>query len=76
MQVLPTPNLDGIRKALDDNPDAVVIEFPGLNHWLQPSKTGMPEDYGLIETTVDEQVLSTVLDWVKTHVQNSEEAKP
>lgn len=45
-------------------PDAEVVILPDLNHLMQPATTGLPNEYAGIETTVDPQVLSTVVDWV------------
>jgi len=45
-------------------PDAEVVVLPGLNHLMQPATTGLPNEYAGIETTVDPQALSTVVDWV------------
>jgi len=38
-------NLPAARAALRDNPDANVIEMPGLNHVFQRAPTGNTEDY-------------------------------
>ena len=38
--------------------------LPGLNHLFQPATTGSPAEYGVIETTVDPQVLGLVTDWI------------
>lgn len=45
-------------------PDAEVVVLPELNHLMQPATTGLPNEYAGIETTVDPQALSTVVDWV------------
>ena len=45
-------------------PDAEVVVLPGLNHLMQPATTGLPGEYASIETTIDLQALSTVVDWV------------
>lgn len=45
-------------------PDAEVVVLPGLNHLFQPAETGLPTEYGQIETTLDPSVIETVVDWV------------
>lgn len=45
-------------------PDAEVVVLPGLNHLFQPSGTGLLQEYGQIETSLDPSVLETVVDWV------------
>jgi len=31
---------------------------------LQPANTGLPAEYGVIETTIDQRVLKTLTEWV------------
>ncbi len=38
--------------------------YEGLNHLFQPATTGSPEEYALIETTLDEQVLQDISSWI------------
>ena len=52
-----------MRAALAGNPDATVVVFEGLNHLMQPATTGLLEEYGAIEITIDEVVLATIVDW-------------
>jgi hypothetical protein len=52
------------RRLLADDPDATVRVFPGLNHLMQPSRTGDPAEYGKIETTIDPAVLDYVTAWL------------
>lgn len=42
-----------------------VKECPGLNHLFQPSATGLPAEYGKIETTISETVLADIAAWIK-----------
>jgi alpha-beta hydrolase superfamily lysophospholipase len=60
---LNAPELEKAVRAAGGTP-AVRI-FPGLNHLLQPAKTGSPEEYAEIETTVDPAALAAIVDWVK-----------
>ena len=41
-----------------------IKEYQGLNHLLQPSTTGLPTEYGQIETTVLEEVLTDLCQWL------------
>jgi len=41
-----------------------VKEYQGLNHLLQPSTTGLPTEYGQIETTLSEEVLADLCQWL------------
>lgn len=59
-QVDPTRNLPPIREALGDNPKARFVHFEGLNHVLQPARTGNPSEYADIATTIDPQALKAV----------------
>jgi uncharacterized protein len=66
LQVPCKENLAAIEKALKDggNMDATVKEFPGLNHLFQPTKTGLPSEYGKIETTFSPEVMETIAAWI------------
>ena len=46
------------------NADVTVKELPGLNHLFQPAKTGLPDEYGKIETTFAPAVLEMIADWI------------
>ncbi len=59
-----------MREALAGNPDATVLVFEGLNHLMQPATTGLLEEYGAIETTIDEVVLATIVDWAAARFAN------
>ena len=41
-----------------------IKEYQGLNHLLQPSTTGLPTEYGQIETTISEEVLTDLCQWL------------
>lgn len=64
LQVLPTPNLEGIRASLDHNEDATVMEFPGLNHLFQHADKGTMDEYGMIDETVAPEVIDAVSAWL------------
>ncbi|HZV84519.1 MAG TPA: alpha/beta hydrolase [Brevundimonas sp.] len=61
LQVPPDQNASVLSRL---KPDAEVVVLPGLNHLFQPARTGLPTEYGQIETTLDPSVIRTVTDWV------------
>ncbi len=65
-QVLPGPNLAGIRTALESggNPHFEVQELPGLNHLFQTAETGWPREYGHIEETIAPAALDKISSWI------------
>ncbi len=67
LQVPPDEDLGPIRAALKDDPDATVVELPGLNHLFQTATLGTPGEYGEIEETVAPLALKTIADWVVAH---------
>lgn len=61
LQVPADPNAAAVSRY---KPDAEVVILPGLNHLFQPAETGLPAEYGQIETTLDPAAIRTVVDWV------------
>lgn len=66
LQVPCKENLSAIESAVKSggNKDVTVREFPGLNHLFQPTKKGLPSEYGLIETTFDPEALEVIAEWI------------
>lgn len=66
VQVTPERNLSAIEAALDrgGNPDATVLELPGLNHLFQTATTGSALEYAQIDETMSPQLLELVADWI------------
>lgn len=66
LQVPPDENLSIIEQTLilSGNPKIEIKELDGLNHLFQPSKTGLPNEYNLIETTFDESTLILILSYI------------
>jgi uncharacterized protein len=64
VQVPAQEDLAAAREALKNNPQATVIELPGMNHLLQDAKTGSPNEYNDIEETISPTALKTICDWV------------
>ncbi len=68
VQVPAKENLAAAREALKYNPNATVIELPGMNHLLQDAKTGAPNEYNDIEETMSLAALKIITDWLSTNV--------
>ncbi len=71
LQVLPDANLPIIRAALADDPHAKIVELNGLNHLLQPARTGTPQEYGEIPITIAPAALDLIASWVKDETATS-----
>ncbi|MFD6157893.1 alpha/beta hydrolase family protein [Nocardia sp. NPDC060256] len=69
LQVPPGQSEQPMRDNLAADPDATVHVFPGLNHLMQPTKTGLPSEYGSIETTISPDVLTFVTGWLTQRIQ-------
>lgn len=67
VQVVAPENAAALERSLSENPDATVEILPGLNHLLQPAKTGLPSEYGTIEQTIDAAALQRITSWVVAH---------
>jgi pimeloyl-ACP methyl ester carboxylesterase len=67
LQVLPGQNLPVIEAALKQggNKDVTVVRLPGLNHLLQPARTGLPAEYAQIETTIAPAALDAISAWIR-----------
>jgi hypothetical protein len=67
LQVLPDQNVPAIEAALKQggNKDVTVMRLPGLNHLLQPAKTGLPAEYAQIETTMAPAALDAITTWLQ-----------
>lgn len=46
-------------------PTVTTCRFEGLNHLFQPCTTGGVEEYGQIETTLQEEVMEALIAWLK-----------
>ncbi|MGV8932851.1 MAG: hypothetical protein ACOH1R_12180 [Luteimonas sp.] len=67
LQVTPTENLAGIKRALarGGNRESTVLRLPGINHNLQTALTGKPSEYFEIDETVAPSVLELMSSWMK-----------
>ncbi len=68
IQVTSKANLAGIKDNLAkaDNNDVTVKEMASLNHLFQKADTGLPNEYILIQETLNPQLLNTISDWLTT----------
>ena len=66
VQVLPELNRNAIVQAIARNSmgDAELSILPGLNHLLQTSETGLPEEYDNIEETISPVALNAIRIWL------------
>ena len=69
VQVLPELNRDKLKVAVERNSvlDAQLTIIPGLNHLMQMSKTGLPEEYEGIDETISPLALNAIRVWAKAH---------
>ncbi len=66
LQVSAKENLAGIKKSLEKagNKNFETVEFEGLNHLFQTTKTGNPTEYGQIEETISPKALEKMSSWI------------
>jgi hypothetical protein len=75
MQVESTRNLNGIETFLKKhgNKQVDIKEFPGMNHLFQRCTVCDIEEYAKIETTIEQEVINDIIQWLhkvtkgKTH---------
>ena len=72
VQVPLKPNMKEIEKALKKSKGKMFLKrtnqysrYNELNHLLQPSDSGMPDEYSEIETTISRDVLFNISDFIK-----------
>ena len=72
LQVLPDQNIPPLIQALEKAglSDYAIFKFKGLNHLLQPARTGLPAEYGQIETTIAPEVLDALRIWLRRFLQH------
>jgi pimeloyl-ACP methyl ester carboxylesterase len=66
LQVPPRQSLPALAAQLARAPtdDVTIRVLPGLNHLLQPARSGLPGEYGRIEETTAPEVLRAVSGWI------------
>jgi pimeloyl-ACP methyl ester carboxylesterase len=65
LQVDVEQNLAPMQAALRGDPAAEFVLLPGLNHLFQAARTGMPDEYAMIETTIEPEVLEELARWIR-----------
>lgn len=70
-QVIAHENVPAIEKALHTagNTRYTVKVYPEMNHLFQPSATGLPPEYGIIDITMDQGVMEDISSWVRSTVK-------
>lgn len=65
-QVVAEQNAPAIEAALKEagNTDATVQTIPGVNHLFQKARTGAVQEYGMIATTIEPEVLEQISGWI------------
>lgn len=71
LQVNAEENLNGIKQSLEKagNNNFEIVKLDGLNHLLQHSETGLPQQYKDIEETISPEVLEKITTWIKSNVK-------
>lgn len=65
LQVPPAAGAARMRELLQA-PGSEVHELSGLNHLLQPARTGLPQEYAAIPTTLDPAALDLLGRWLQS----------
>lgn len=66
VQVIAGSNLEVLKALLKDSGKNRIKAYPGLNHLFQHCTTGMPDEYGKIEETISQEVLTDISDWINS----------
>ena len=71
VQVDMEQNLTGIAEALKKggNRNVTIHRLPGRNHLFQHAKTGLVNEYAVIEETISPEVLALIRDWILSVTQ-------
>jgi len=66
LQVLATPNVEALLRGYAGPRRSLLTHhtMPGINHMLQPARTGLMEEYRTIDTTIAPRVLDLVTSWL------------
>jgi hypothetical protein len=75
LQVPADENRALLEKLLGDDARHTIRVFPKLNHLFQPSETGLPTEYGAIETTIAPPVLEAIGGWIVDTASRSPSAE-
>lgn len=69
LQVTYIENLAGLAEGLAMQGNLETIVYRDLNHLFQPAQTGLPDEYGTIETTIEPKVLEDIVKWLNEKVK-------
>lgn len=69
VQVAAIENLNGWEKGMVHNKKVTIKKYSNLNHLFQKAKTGMPDEYGAIETTIEPFVLEDISNWLNQNIK-------
>ena len=64
LQVLSRDNIPVIRDNLPSNSKNIIREYESLNHLFQHCTLATALNYGAIEETISEEVLSDMVGWI------------
>jgi pimeloyl-ACP methyl ester carboxylesterase len=66
VQVIAAANRDRLLDVATRNPrwKGALVVLPGLNHLMQRAETGLPDEYDLIEETIDPSALEVIREWM------------
>ncbi len=64
LQVLSSDNLSVIEANLPKNKKNLIKEYDGLNHLFQHCTPATALNYGAIEETISEDVLTDMINWI------------
>lgn len=66
LQIIAEENIPSIRDHLESAGNQYVTTkiYQGLNHLFQPAETGMVDEYGTTQITIDPEVLDDVTQWI------------
>lgn len=67
LQVEWEPNFSVMERNLPSKTSLTAHAYEQLNHLFQPCTTGSPAEYGEIETTISEDVLRDIEQWLEEH---------
>jgi len=63
-QAPPGDNAPVLQRLWAAHPDATVRVIPGLNHFLQHARSGLPAEIPEIDETMAPEALDAIADWV------------
>ena len=63
-------NYSMLAEGLRHNPRSMVAILPGLNHFLQTARTGLPEEYAAIQETLSPRAMDLVGEWIIVQTGN------